>query len=244
MRIAGFSDAFMSFQYAASSRVMDTDSTEFHFLKTQSGMDVFRGLMSGYLHVGVMGSAPLTTTATRTAHLKDNRIIAFYANLFITDGTEALVLRSSLGIKEPRDLIKVRKEQNRPVRIAAPFGSTSNFYLIVGLSIFGVQTAPGPVEPPSANSTRAEISSQVHVHIIYLNPPQILSEFQRGNIDGAFIWNPVLDLLKQSGALFLLGSTGISKFRPPIANIYVTTSKFLREHGDVIQHVVNVHPGH
>eukprot|EP01135_Chromosphaera_perkinsii_P000959 Nk52_evm57s153 gene=Nk52_evmTU57s153 len=259
IRIAGFLDTFQSFQYMAASRVLDrntgTDSTEqqFHFFSAQSGMHIYDALRDGYVQMGVIGSVPFTAMATRinaanaavrdfntsmssfSSLVNDNQLVVFYIDNVLEDEMEALVIRSSLNISEPRDILQ--RTSSGPLRIGTPFGSTSHFYLIVGLSIYGLNTAVGPKDP---DDTTDSISSQIHVHIIYMTPAEIETAFEIGTIDGAFVWNPTKVLLKSKfSAKHLLGPSGISLFRTPVANLWTTTMGFWKKHPDIVQHVLN-----
>jgi taurine transport system substrate-binding protein len=82
---------------------------------------------------------------------------------------EALMVRDGSGIKEPRDLAgKV---------IAVPIASTSHYQLMYILEKWGVSNA---------------------VKIINMSPEQSAAAWERGDIDGAFIWGPALSRIKKN----------------------------------------------
>ena len=89
--------------------------------------------------------------------------------------SEALIVRNASGITSWQGLIGKT--------IAVPFFSTSHFSLAVAFERFGIDIN--------------------NVNIINLQPFSIVSAWQRGDIDAAFIWNPVLALLKESGKVLV-----------------------------------------
>ena len=91
------------------------------------------------------------------------------------DEAEGLAARDGSGIVAPQDL--------RGKRIAYPYGSTSHFHLLFALEQFGI--APGDVD------------------LKPLEPFEIVSAWQQGQIDAAFIWQPALERLLESGRLLL-----------------------------------------
>jgi taurine transport system substrate-binding protein len=74
--------------------------------------------------------------------------------------SEALVVKKN--ITKPEDLIGKR--------IAVPFISTTHYSLLAALKHWGIK--PGQVQ------------------IINLQPPAIIAAWQRGDIDGAYVWAP------------------------------------------------------
>jgi taurine transport system substrate-binding protein len=89
----------------------------------------------------------------------------------IIGDAESLAVRKDSGIKSLKDVVGKK--------IAVPFGSTSHFSLLSGLKSEGID--------PSK------------VTILDLQPPDILAAWQRTDIDGAFIWNPVLGKIVANG---------------------------------------------
>lgn len=88
---------------------------------------------------------------------------------------EALVARKGTGIRSVADL--------KGKKIALPFASTTHFHLLVALEQAGI--APNAVQ------------------VLNLRPPEILAAWQRGDIDATFIWNPVLQQVKDSGEVLV-----------------------------------------
>ena len=84
---------------------------------------------------------------------------------------EALIVRNGSGINSLKDLTGKK--------VATPFVSTSHYQLLVGLKLAGV-------DPKGVN-------------VLNLRPPEIAAAWERGDIDAAFIWDPVLTKIKANG---------------------------------------------
>ncbi|MEO6083434.1 MAG: glycine betaine ABC transporter substrate-binding protein [Umezawaea sp.] len=85
--------------------------------------------------------------------------------------SEALVARKASGVTTIADLAG-RK-------VAAPFGSTAHYSLLAALQQSGVD--PGAVT------------------LVDLEPQNIQAAWQRGDIDAAYVWTPVLSVVQQDG---------------------------------------------
>ena len=84
---------------------------------------------------------------------------------------EALVVRNVSGIKTWPDL--------KGHKIATPFVSTSHYQLLAGLKL-------AHIDPKDVN-------------IVNLRPQEIAAAWTRGDIDGAFVWDPALARIKTDG---------------------------------------------
>lgn len=85
--------------------------------------------------------------------------------------SESLVVKKSLNMKSVADL--------KGKRLAVPFGSTAHFSLLKALELKGVDPSD--------------------VYILDMQPQDILAAWQRGDVDGAFVWQPTLGKLKEDG---------------------------------------------
>lgn len=92
---------------------------------------------------------------------------------------EALVVRNGSGINAPQDLIGKK--------IGVPFVSTTHFHLLFALDQFGI------------NSSK--------VAILNLQPPAIAAAWARGDIDGAFVWDPALGQIEKTGKILVTSGT-------------------------------------
>ncbi len=84
--------------------------------------------------------------------------------------SEALVVKKS--IRSPQDLIGKR--------IAVPFISTTHYSLLAALKHWGIKPD--------------------QLQIVNLQPPAIIAAWQRGDIDGAYVWAPPLTRSKKRAA--------------------------------------------
>jgi len=84
---------------------------------------------------------------------------------------EAFVVRNGSGINTWKDL--------KGHKIATPFVSTSHYQLLVGLKQAGINPRD--------------------VNIVNLRPQEIAAAWERGDIDGAFVWDPALARIKKTG---------------------------------------------
>ncbi|MBD8163741.1 taurine ABC transporter substrate-binding protein [Erwinia persicina] len=117
--------------------------------------------------------------------------------------SEALVVKKE--IKDPKDLIGKR--------IAVPFISTTHYSLLASLKHWGIK--PGQVQ------------------IINLQPPAILAAWQRGDIDGAYVWAPAVNQLEKDGKV-LTDSAQVAKWGSPTLDVWVVRKDFARQHPEVV----------
>jgi len=117
--------------------------------------------------------------------------------------SEALVVKK--GIKDPKDLIGKR--------IAVPFISTTHYSLLAALKHWGIK--PGQVQ------------------IVNLQPPAIIAAWQRGDIDGAYVWAPAVNELEKDGKV-LTDSAQVGKWGSPTLDVWVVRKDFAQQHPDVV----------
>ncbi|WP_173636081.1 taurine ABC transporter substrate-binding protein [Paramixta manurensis] len=117
--------------------------------------------------------------------------------------SEALVVKK--GITSPHDLIGKR--------IAVPFISTTHYSLLAALKHWGIK--PGQVQ------------------IVNLQPPAIIAAWQRGDIDGAYVWAPAVNELEKSGTV-LTDSSQVGKWGSPTLDVWVVRKDFAEKHPDVV----------
>jgi taurine transport system substrate-binding protein len=106
---------------------------------------------------------------------------------------EALVAREGSGIETVADL--------KGKKVGVPFVSTTHFHLLFALEHFGVD--PGEVE------------------ILNLQPPQIAAAWERGDLDAAFVWDPALGQIKQSGKVVITSGELSALGRPTFDGLIV-----------------------
>jgi taurine transport system substrate-binding protein len=86
---------------------------------------------------------------------------------------EALVVSDK--VTAPQDL--------KGKTIAVPFGSTTHFHMMFALEQLGI--------------------SPKDVNVIDMSPPDMVAAWERGDIDGGFVWDPALGRMKEKGHVLL-----------------------------------------
>ncbi|WP_432468517.1 taurine ABC transporter substrate-binding protein [Agarivorans sp. Z349TD_8] len=124
---------------------------------------------------------------------------------------EALVVRDGAGINAPSDL--------KGKRIAVPFVSTTHFHALFALEQFGL--------------------SEKDVRLINMQPNSIAAAWQRGDIDGAFIWDPALGKIKQSGKVLITSAT-LSAWGKPTFDGLVANKEFAAANPDFVSKMIKV----
>ncbi len=114
---------------------------------------------------------------------------------------EALIVRNGSGINSVKDF--------KGKKIATPFVSTAHYQLMALMKVEGVD-AKG-------------------VNVMNMRPPEIAAAWERGDIDGAFIWDPVLSKIKGNGKVMATSKTIGAKGFPTFDGIIVN-SKWAAEH--------------
>lgn len=113
---------------------------------------------------------------------------------------EALVARDGSGVTNFKSM--------EGKRIGVPFVSTAHYQLIAALGKEGVDARK--------------------VNIMNMRPPEIAAAWERGDIDGTFVWDPVLAKVKQKGKV-IATSGDIANMGYPTFESIVVTSKFANE---------------
>jgi taurine transport system substrate-binding protein len=127
--------------------------------------------------------------------------------IFDVIGTaEALVVSNDSGITDIAGLAGKK--------VGTPFGSTAHFSLLAALDQAGVD--PTTVE------------------IIDLEPADIQAAWERGDIDGAYVWLPVLADLRTTGKQ-LITSADLAAAGKTTADLAVVSTEFATAHPDVVQ---------
>jgi taurine transport system substrate-binding protein len=107
---------------------------------------------------------------------------------------EALIVRNGSGIKSAKDLVGKK--------VATPFVSTAHYQLMALMKSDGVDAKT--------------------VNVMNLRPPEIAAAWERGDIDAAFIWDPVLSKIKGNGTMIesskTIGARGFPTFDGLIVN--------------------------
>ena len=106
---------------------------------------------------------------------------------------EALIARNGSGINSIKDLAGKK--------VATPFVSTAHYQLMVGMKLEGVDSKK--------------------VNVMNLRPPEIAAAWERGDIDAAFIWDPILSKIKGNGKAIASSATIGQKGYPTFDGLVV-----------------------
>ena len=99
--------------------------------------------------------------------------------------------------------------------IATPFASTSHYSLLAALEDAGLKESD--------------------VKIIDSEPDAILAAWQQGDIDAAYVWNPVLAKLAADGGTVLITSEDLSKKGKTTYDLAVVTNSFASKYPAAVQ---------
>lgn len=122
--------------------------------------------------------------------------------------SEALVVKQ--GLAKPEDLVGKR--------IAVPYTSTTHYSLLAALKHWNV-------DPTT-------------LQIVNLQPSAIIAAWQRGDIDGAYVWAPALNQLTKEGKV-LTDSAQVGDWGAPTLDVWVVRKDFAKAHPEVVQAFVN-----
>jgi len=124
---------------------------------------------------------------------------------------EALVVKDGSGIVAPQDL--------KGKTLGVPFVSTTHFHTLFALEQFGL--------------------SDKDLKVLNMQPNAISAAWIRGDIDAAFIWDPVLSKIKQNGKV-LLSSGDLSRWGKATFDGLLVNSEFGSEHPEVIAQMIKL----
>ncbi|TJV68107.1 MAG: taurine ABC transporter substrate-binding protein [Mesorhizobium sp.] len=125
--------------------------------------------------------------------------------------SEALVARNGSGIEKVADLAGKK--------VAVPFVSTTHYSLLAALKHENV-------DPKS-------------VQILNLRPPEIAAAFARGDIDAAYVWDPALGQVKNTGKV-VLDSSQVAAWGAPTFDAWVVRTDFAEKHPKAVRDFVKV----
>lgn len=134
--------------------------------------------------------------------------------IFVGDvigAAETLVAKNDSGISSVKDLAGKK--------VATPFASTAHYSLLNALKLAGM--------------------TETDCQLLDLQPDDIFAAWQRGDIDAAYVWYPVLGRLMETGKSITnseeLASKGIVT-----ADLVVARTPFIEEHPDVVKKFIEI----
>ena len=129
-----------------------------------------------------------------TAAVTQGQDIRLFWILDDISNAEALIARNGSGVNSIKDL--------KGKKVATPFVSTAHYQLMVGMKLDGV-------DPRTVN-------------VMNMRPPEIAAAWERGDIDAAFVWDPVLSKIKGNGKVIAssgsIGAKGFPTFDGLVVN--------------------------
>lgn len=120
---------------------------------------------------------------------------------------EALVVREDTGITSVEDLAGTT--------IGTPFGSTTHYSLLSALGNAGVDPA--------------------ELTILDMQPQDALAAWTRGDIDGAYVWVPVLAEMRDDGGMVLITSGDLAEQGTLTADLGIVSDDFAENHPDIVR---------
>jgi taurine transport system substrate-binding protein len=168
--------------------------------KFDSGRDVNTAIAAGSVDIGLVGSSPAANGLSSGVPYE---VIWIYD---VIAENEALVVKKDKGIKEVKDLVGKK--------VAAPFGSTTHYHLLVALKVF-------QVDPKK-------------VTILDMQPPDMLAAWQRGDIDAGFVWEPTLIKMVESGGAILVASQALADKGFITADVAVARKGFAEKYPQLV----------
>lgn len=129
----------------------------------------------------------------------------------IIGSAESLVAKDDSGIETLADL--------RGKTVATPFASTAHYSLLNALKLEGI--------------------SESELTLLDLQPADIYAAWERGDIDAAYVWYPVLSQLQESGSI-ITGSDQLAAQGIITADLNVVRTAYAEENPDVVQKYVEI----
>lgn len=127
----------------------------------------------------------------------------------IIGSAESLVVKNDAGIESVEDLVGKK--------VATPFASTGHYSLLNALQLAGVDEGD--------------------VTILDLQPDDIYAAWQRGDIDAAYVWYPVLGYLLEDGTV-ITHSEELAEQGVITADLNVVRTEFAEEHPEIVTNYV------
>ena len=166
----------------------------------ESGRHVNAALSAGNVDIGLVGSSPCAAGISQGIAME-----VIWIHDVIGD-SEALVVKKGSGIGNVKDLAGKR--------VAAPFGSTTHYHLMLALKLSNIQ-------PNQLN-------------IINLEPGEMPDAWKKGEIDAAFVWEPTQSKLLEKGGEVVLSSRKLAERGFPTADLCVVRKAFATKYPSVV----------
>lgn len=174
------------------------------WVQFNSGSELNVAIAAGSVDLGLGGSS---TTVTAIAQGVPVEVIWIYD---IIGENEALVVREDAPIGRVADLVGKT--------LAAPFGATTHYHLLVALRL-------GGVDPDQ-------------VRILDMAPSEMRAAWQRGDIDAGFVWEPTLSAMLELGGRVLVSSRELAEAGFLTGDIGVARKGFASRYPQIVARYV------
>ena len=124
----------------------------------------------------------------------------------------------SLAVKGNENITSVKDLKGK--KIATPFASTSHYSLLNAIRLAGL--------------------SEKDVTVLDMQPDAIYSAWQRGDIDGAYVWQPSLGKLLSDGGKSITDGTQLAKQGVVTADLGVVSKKFAERYPNIMTKYVKL----
>lgn len=129
----------------------------------------------------------------------------YYVHDVIGDN-EALAVKADAGITSMSDLVGKK--------VGVPFGSTTHFSLLSALEQEGIESS--------------------EVTILDLQPNDMLAAWQRGDIDGGFVWQPNLTKMVEADGEILVTAKQLAEDGIVTADLGIVSTEFAQTYPDFL----------
>ena len=170
------------------------------WVKFDSGRHVNEALAAGQVDIGLVGTSPCAAAISQGLPVE---VIWIHD---VIGGSEALAVKKEANIAKIEDLVGKR--------VAAPFGSTTHYHLMLALKLAGV--------------------SPEELTLINLEPREMAAAWKTGDIDGAFVWQPTLSVLLEHNGKVILSSRQLAERGFPTADLCVVRKAFATQYPSVV----------
>ncbi|NEX78723.1 aliphatic sulfonate ABC transporter substrate-binding protein [Bacillus thermocopriae] len=128
--------------------------------------------------------------------------------------SEALVVKQDSEIQSLKDL--------KGKKIATTFNSTSHFSLLGALKAEGMDPKKG------------------NIQILDMQPPDIYAAWQRGDIDGAYIWQPMQSKLVADNGKVIIHSGELAEKGIITAEMGIVRNDFVEKYPEIVEEYISI----
>ena len=135
----------------------------------------------------------------------------FYLHDVIGD-SEALIVRNNSGITKVEDIVGKT--------IAVPFGTTSHFAFLNILNAYNIKTTD--------------------LTLLDMTASDLFAAYQRGDIDGAYIWESVKSQLIQHDGTQIISSAEAAELGGLTAEVGIVSTSFYEKYPEIVKNYIDI----